>query len=339
MRPAEAAKFACLCLNAVTANELLGATGELGGEFSLGSPTEKFDLDLWAEAIGKRRVREINESNVWIWAFRHSDRLTVTDAENRELEERMFRFWKGLLLNRPPLVHSAWILTGSQRDGVPDVATFSSVGHIFIKEAPYPITLAMLRSAGETAQHLELAFASGDLRGRVERGLTAFFGAMGNQFLDESILALERSLEGILHPNDKAQFVKRAARILNFDEQATSNLQGVLAEAYDIRSGFTHAQPVEVVFPGLSPDRAVQRAQQLQTLLYFAASRAYRAVLKEPALVRQFAAEGIGEYWGKVVTQKRPPPFVVQIAEHEWLLEHDDTRYLRAPTSAERLHR
>jgi len=32
-----------------------------------------------------------------------------------------------------------------------------------------------------------------------------------------------RRLEGILHPNDKAQFVKRAARILNFDEQATSN--------------------------------------------------------------------------------------------------------------------
>jgi hypothetical protein len=79
---------------------------------------------------------------------------------------------------------------------------------------------------------------------------------------------------------------------------------------------------------GLPIEAAVQQGRKQQAFLYFAASRAYRAVLSSPELVARFSKEGLGEYWGKIVSGRRDPPFTIDIADDEWNFEHKDTHYL-----------
>jgi hypothetical protein len=247
----------------------------------------------------------------------------VNDDENRILSNRLHTFWKGLQLAWSSTPRStAWILTGSLKNEKPDVSQLTSLFPTFDKTPPVSLSPAVLRLAAETSVDLERTFASGLLSGRVERGLTSFFSSMGSGYLDDSILALERAIEGIVHPSDRKQFVKRCATILRLGP--SHDLNAVLEEIYTVRNAFTHAALVDLAFPGRTPAQARHRAQQLQALLYSFAAGAFRSIIADVRLIEQFSSEGQGPFWGSVVEGKRQAPFVVTVADDQWQFGEDE---------------
>lgn len=154
---------------------------------------------------------------------------------------------------------------------------------------------------------------------------------MCDEFVDGSILALQRSLEGILHPCNKKQFVERVAKIA--DLGSGYDVRALFREVYGIRSGFTHAESLNVAFPNRSYEDALVRARQVQVLLCFVAFRLYRVILSRVDLLSCFGAEGLGAYWGRIVEGRKERPFAVKVSDGEWL--YDETRYMD-PESFER---
>lgn len=311
-------KFACLCLRAVIAGELLDACAGLPGDYWLEPPWEEFDVNVWKNHIGSWSIDQIADARLWVWVVAPSARLDVNDAEHDQLEHRLFLFWQGLQLHRPGIVHSAWVLMGSLRNAKPDVQSLKQYREPLVKEPDRELTLSGLHQAAATALDLQRLYESGVLAGRLDRGLPAFFGAMRSEHVDESILSLVRSIEGILHPKDADQFVKRAASVVNIDGGSPAALKTLLDELYRVRSGFTHAEALTTIFQGKNRDEAKHRAQQLQAFAYLLASGAYTAVLRQDTLTKRFSTEGQGEYWGKVTSGRRKPPFTVQLDEQDW---------------------
>jgi hypothetical protein len=184
---------------------------------------------------------------------------------------------------------------------------------LFMKTIGKTLSVDVLTEAAANSAHLARAFDSGKLAGRIERGLAAFFSGMRAEHVDDSILCLQRSLEGLVQPSNKQQFVKRMSALIDPVEQSVDDVNALLTEIYDVRSELTHAAPPEVAFK--TPDRkaAEKRARELQAALYLVAATAYSEVLRNPQLIDKFSREGLGEYWGRITAAKRAPPFRIRV--------------------------
>jgi hypothetical protein len=159
----------------------------------------------------------------------------------------------------------------------------------------------------------------------LERGFAAFIGGVQSNSIDDSVLGFVRAIEGILHPNNKKQFCDRATKVIRCSTAADSGLTSLLDEIYDARSGFTHAEAIETVFPNKSRDEAVLRGRELRSASYVIASRCYRTVFANPDLIDFFSKEQGGS-WGKVVTGKSNSPFTICVEPSDWL---GPSRHLR----------
>lgn len=256
--PDSSGLFACIGARVWAGPSVTGHTLDLGHGYQLVPPLNESVLDRWREDIGNWRLNDIKQSDVWLWT---TDGVTQAD-----LRTALTNLWSGLLLTRPPRVHSAWLMAGSVQEGVPRIGYLQQLNDVWVKESPFPLAVETLQEAARVAVDLRRAF-SGELKGRLERGLAALLLAFQSRHADESILGLVRALEGILHPNHKKQFARRATVVL--ESAQTEDLGPLFEEIYDVRSGFTHAEAVETVFPGLSRADAVSRARRLQAFLYF----------------------------------------------------------------------
>jgi hypothetical protein len=315
-------KFACICLNASPVEPSCRATRELSAEFRLERPWTGLDLDAWKPDLGRLQLNEIKKATVWVWTFVQSTRLDVCDGENNALTDRLTAFYVGLMLNRPPNVWSARTMTGHLQGGSVTIQSQAQRYRIFHKEhdAAPELTESALAAAATSAGHLRAAKSSSALGGRLERGLVSFENAMYSEYLDESIISLVRSIEAILQPNDKKQFVKRTCAIMDHQTEAShmDQCSAVFEELYDIRSGLVHAEAIEDIFGGVSGEQAAMRAKRLQAIAYLVASNLYRSILAQPELVEKFAHERLGDYWGRVVCDKEPPPFRLQLDAECW---------------------
>ena len=315
-------KFACLCLDCFATTEAQAMQETLPGDFWIERPWQGFDLSTWAREIGTWRLAEVTGAEVFVWVTAESSRLDVQDGENETLANRLHNYWKGLQLSWPCTPRAAWILTGSLKREIPDVSSLTSLLPTFDKAPAIALSPEVLRLAAETTVNLEAAFAAGTLQGRLERGITSFLSGMGSRFVDETILAFQRTIEGIVHPSDRKQFVNRCARLLRLD--AAHDLTGVLEEIYSVRNAFTHALPVDAAFPGKTRNQARHRAQQIQALLYWFAAEALRSILASKPLLEQFGAEGQGPFWGSVVEGKRSAPLAIELGDDRWQFSEDE---------------
>jgi hypothetical protein len=313
-------KFGCLCLQA-SSDWMLGQEQEadLGHGFFLARPWREFDFRGWSPALGSWRLEEIQSSQIWIWSTAASEHLHVTDNENEVLADRMQVLWKALQLCEPAVFLSAWIFTGAIHDGRPDIATLRSLPNVFVKQPSRERGHRELQAAAALALALQEAFSAGRVVGRLERGLAALLSGMLSDTMDNSVLCFTRALEGVLHPNERRQFVSRGARVISIPNETET----ILGELYDFRSGLAHAESFETIFPRKTFEQATHRGQQLQAFAYLAAARVYSCILASTELLRWFASEELGEYWGRVVSGRKAPPFQVTIRDDEWLFGPD----------------
>jgi len=312
-------KFSCLAASTVPAAGLpspLPLAPDVWAELPSG-----LDLSVWKETLGTEQIDQIANATLWLWHAAPSARLEVYDSENVELANRMFGLWRALLINRAPAIKSAWVLTGAIRaDGYVQVRSLKKCDIVYSKERGQEPALDRDKAVqvADCAARLLNLEAAGSIQRRLERGFASLLSATRAAYIDEAILSLVRALEGILHPNNREQFSKRAATVVDLHGYGDGERLKFFENLYDVRSGFTHAETLEEVFPGATPEEAQTLGFRLQIATYLIVTRAYTAVFSSPELSRTLSSGSMGEFWGQVVAGKRPPPFVVRLDDSEW---------------------
>jgi hypothetical protein len=311
-------RFACLALQATTDVRVddLEKPADLGAGYHLERPDGGVALDSWKSFVGEHELESIQKCDAWIWA---------PGSDGRTLRERIGYFETALFLTRAPLTHASWVLDGELVQGRPRVSSFGKQHQTFIKEPAFPLTTGTLKAAASVADTLARTFERKALVGRLERGFISLVMAMRVSYIEESILYLMRALEGMLHADDSKQFQARAAAIL---KEPGGDL---LREVYHVRNKLTHVEPIELVFPNMTPERVTQRALQLQAFLYHFATRAYRKALLSSDILAVLTQGQVGDYWGDVVRGRKPPPINVSVDDSLWNFEHQLGHYLVEP--------
>jgi hypothetical protein len=312
-------KFAVLCMQVSRQANLRKLALDGPCNFCVEPPASTVDLNTWREVAGTWQLDEIRRAGLWVWTTAKSKFLGVQNAENDRLHGRMVNYWISLLLHEPPDLRLPWVLTGHFEAGKPVVSSLAKLIGVFRQQTAVPnqLTPESLENVATIAGNVDVAEQERIVAGRLERGFAAFVSGMQSNTIDDSILSFVRALEAVLHPNTKKQFCARAARILRSSTLSECDLATVLADLYDVRSGLTHAEAIDTVFAGVTREDAVRRGRELRTLSYLLAARVYRKLFASQELIRFFSHEQ-SEFWGKVVSGRKPAPFVILIEPKEW---------------------
>lgn len=310
--------FACLALNAVTDARVddLGTRADLGCGYRLERPSADLNLNAWKSFAGEHELKSVNGCNAWIW----------TEGSNGAiLRERLGYFETALWIARAPLVHASWRLEGVLEDDRPNVSSFGDRPQTFIMEPAFPLVTTTLTEAACIADTLAQTFQFKRLAGRLERAFISLVLAMHIEHIEDQILHLMRALEGMLHADNSRQFAGRAACILKDPRP------DLLRELYHVRNKLTHAEPVELAFPNMTPAQASKRACQLRAFLYHLATRSYRKILRKPETLKVLTQDQVGAFWGEVVLGREAPPFTVEVEDSLWDFDHELGHYLNEP--------
>ena len=318
-------KFACLAVHAYPVVGLPPTPVDVGHGFSVSSSSPDVDPSDWSEDLGTFQIDQIKHANVWVWVEMESDQAEILDDENQRLQARLERYWWGLLLQEPPRIFSAWVFSGQVQESGYDLRSFTKFDDVFDQGLlRTKITLDLLREAAETARAYEKIMKGPGLTGRIHQGFAAFTDGVKSRCVDSAHLCFQRSLEGVFHPKNKNQFVKRGVRVFRDLSRDDNDATDLLTAIYDMRSGFTHCETLAIIFPDLEQAEAERTGISLRHATYTLAVRTYRAVFQDPELARRFGQEGQGEFWGKVTDGRRPPPFVIKLHPEDWLIEEKD---------------
>lgn len=321
---ANGTKFGCLCVRAHPVEGIPANPVEIGHGFSVSSRGPEVESG-WKEALGRFQVDEIKGGTLWVWIQRESERAEVLDQENDALKERLSCFWWGLLLHEPPRIFSAWAFTGRAEAGKHDLRSAESFTRVFNHQGDRTVLdLDRLCAAAKTADAYGKIVEGGGLKGRLHNGFAAFASGMQEKFVDAAHLLFQRALEGMFHPKDRDQFVKRGRSVFRDLRRQDGDATELLASVYDMRSGFTHCETLATIFSDMSESDAKRKGISLRDATYTLAARSYRAVFQDGDLVTRFGQEGLGEYWGKVVSGKKPAPFVVELRPEDWQPLNDE---------------
>ena len=318
-------KFACLAIHAYPVGELPLTPLDIGHGFSVSGSASGVDPKGWTEALGTFQIEEIQRANLWVWIEMESDQAEILDSENEQLKARLEMFWWGLMLQEPPRIFSARAFSGQVLESGYDLRSFTRFDDVFSQGLlRTKITLDLLQGAAATASAYEVIMEGAGLTGRIHQGFAAFADGVKSRCVDSAHLCFQRALEGIFHPKNKDQFVKRGARVFLDLSRDDNNAADVLTAIYDMRSGFTHCETLATIFPDLEQSEAEKTGISLKHAAYTLAARAYRAVIRDAELARRFGQEGQGEFWGKVTDGRRTPPFVIKLHPEDWLIEEKD---------------
>lgn len=299
----ESGKFAVLALRVHPVGQARDIELDCGSGFHVVKPWFPVDVSLWRE-LGGYQLDEIRQSNIWIWAFAPTDRPEVRDGENNHLSARLHAFKRALFLCRPPVIQTAWTLTGvlARPDASqPEVRTLAKDANAFIKEERRrgpALTLTNLRRAAQLAESISGFESDNIIDGRLERGWTSFISAMYSPNLDDAIIFLVRTIESIVQNKDKLQFVNRICAIAsNPDEE----MREAISRLYDARSGLVHAESLDEIFGDVRRDEAEREGRRFQRIAYLLASCLLTQVFAHRNLVEKFSRERLGDWWGRIV--------------------------------------
>lgn len=196
----------------------------------------------WRAWLGSIRTEEIAGCNLFLGSKIASKATGILDAESQLLENRVWRFYLGLLLSAMfSPAHRPILLTGSKRDGVTDVQQQSDL-ETPISQAfnPYPaITSSDIVAAAQMAQHIgTMSLDASDGRfWRIFRVLRIYVSTRAVAEQLDRIHQFSRCIEGLIAPEigkTKKQFMSRTELFIG------PGHRDLMGEIFDIRSHVEH---------------------------------------------------------------------------------------------------
>ncbi len=194
--------------------------------------------NLWEKWLGSILMDRLKKSSLFFIAKGPSTNPELLDGDNKKYMNRVFNFYRGLLLSGFHIVDSPIQLTGVNNDQIIDVRE--------IGELPNPRSIS-----GEHNQNVDsiqlidaakVADAIRDLPGRgklsrFKRILNAFLGGIESYYVEDKIHQFCRCIEGFIYPEvgkTKSRFCSRTELFLGPRNHT------LMDHLYDIRSAVEH---------------------------------------------------------------------------------------------------
>lgn len=252
--------------------------------------------DAWREAFGTFQWDALRGKRPTMFVFGH-DTADITNAINKQLEDRVQLARYAYLLNRPPILSGGamWVISGMADNDLRPLSLRSWHRHAelsnpyFIQRAPFARSLDEFLTNSWMESWCDDFVAMDSARGGkwllcppFEMGVLSFWDASINTALDFRMPALVRTIESIVAPPRRSatlSFVQRSALFAQDVQRhpyfsATGHtLDEMLRELYQLRSDAVH---------GKWPLRDMQQAGREDdvALLDFAAEMIARAAIK-----------------------------------------------------------
>lgn len=263
----EGHKYALLTLpDRHGANEA-GILTDLGDGYIASGLLPVVPPEHWKQWLGSLLYGETERSGFYLVVHSPSDHPAVLDAENLDLQKKVYHLYTGLCIAVPYFSHGEIVsLTGAIRAGEADVRQYTRYNRTFYTAgSPHAvINQARLRAAKRMSQSIQHFRATGEMP-RFPRILGAFRNAMAAPEMDVRLHQFVRSIEGFLLPKpiNADEFANRAQRIVKGDHRED------LKNLYDIRGAIEHLHGPFNAIRGPEKDRhntLLRRAIQAETL-------------------------------------------------------------------------
>jgi len=279
---------------------------DLSPHFSIIGGSDFKIPDEWREWLGSIRVEEVEACDLFIVAKLKSETPDILDGENILLTNRLWAFYRGLLLSSTfATAHKPVILTGSCRDG--DVGLRQqqdldvSIPNDF---RPYPdVSPEVFQQAAKIAEKLERLAETkqGSNRWRFNRVLHLYCQTRAEPNLLERIHQYARCIDGFIlcDPGKSAKQFKSRSEL--FMGPHHHNLMG---EIYDVRSAVEHLHEDRFLDPFLRATQ-VDLTKKEAIIEHIARTTLARIVLNEALWPHFTSKASLTEFWAKPAAERQ----------------------------------
>lgn len=235
-------KYTLMGLNVATNGDL--PQGKIAPHLWVFSETEFSIPAHWREWLGTIRVEEVEACNLFLLTKQASLTPGILDAESKNLEQRVWNFYIGLLLACYfATAHKPVMLTGSRQGGEIDVRQQkdfeSPVPRLFRPYPPIvPEGIQLAAQLGEKLDALPAAKLPGG-HSRLNRILQIYTETRTQSVMLDRLHQYCRSIEGLILPNvgkTRRQFKSRTELFIG------PRHHEMMGEIYDVRSAVEHLQ-------------------------------------------------------------------------------------------------
>jgi hypothetical protein len=260
----------------------------------------------WCEWLGTIRAEEVEDCELFILSKLTSKQPSVLDGENQILEQRVHRFYVGLLLASTfATAHRPVILTGSREDdeiGVRQTQDLESpVPNDF---RPYPVvTLAEFEEAGRIAAQLELASSvvQGPSHWRLFRALHLYTETRTERDLLSRLHQYARCIEGLLlceSGKSGKQFKSRSELLIGPSHHK------LVGEIYEMRGKVEHLHEDQLLEPF---DRKIRLdIMRNEAIIEHVARSTLNRIISNAELWPHFAnRSGLASFWALSVQERQ----------------------------------
>jgi hypothetical protein len=260
----------------------------------------------WRGWLGTVGVQEVEACDLFIAAKKRSKAPGILDGENIELTNRIWDFWRGLLLSGTfATAHKPVILTGSCRNGEVGLRQQQDLEAPVPQDFhPYPeMTPQQFQEAGSIAQALERLAATrqGSNRWRFNRVLHLYTQTRTESDLLERIHQYARCIDGLIlcDPGKSAkQFKSRTELFIG------PHHHDLMGEIYDVRSSVEHPHEDRYLDP-LKRETQVDLTKKEAVIEHIARTTLARIIVNAPLWAHFTNKTALASFWAKPPAERQ----------------------------------
>jgi hypothetical protein len=279
---------------------------DLSPHFQIVAGSDFMIPDEWREWLGSIRVEEVEACDLFVAAKVRSATPDVLDGENNLLTNRLWAFYRGLLLSSTfATAHKPVILTGSCRNGEIGLRQQQDLDVPIPNDfRPYPdVALDEFKRAATIAERLERLAATrqGSNRWRFNRVMHLYSQTRAEPDLLERIHQYARCIDGLIlcDPGKSAkQFKSRSELFIG------PHHHDLMGEIYEVRSAVEHLHEDRYLDPLLRTTQ-VDLTKKEAIIEHIARTTLARIALDDalwPYFTRKAA---LAAFWAKPVAERQ----------------------------------
>ncbi|WP_298242048.1 hypothetical protein [uncultured Bradyrhizobium sp.] len=298
-------KYALLGLNIKVTDPKVGHL-DLEPNFQIIGGADFKVPDEWREWLGSIRVEEVEACDLFIACKLRSATPDILDGENILLANRLWAFYRGLLLSSTfATAHKPVILTGSCRDGEVGLRQQQDLDPPVPNDfRPYPdVTAEQFEAAAATAGQYErmLATRQGSNRWRFNRVLHLYCHTRTEADLLKRIHQYARCIDGFVTTGPgqgRKDFRSRTQLFIG------PRHQDLMGEIYDVRSSVEHLHEDRYLDPLTRPTQ-VNLTKKEAIIEHIARTTLARIVLNDRLWPYFTSKTALGDFWNKPADERQ----------------------------------
>lgn len=302
---ADGEKYALLGLSIKVTDPAIGRL-DLSPHFQVIGGSDFKIPDEWREWLGSIRVEEVEACDLFIVAKLRSTAPDILDGENVLLTNRLWAFYRGLLLSSTfATAYRPVILTGSCRDGEIGLRQQQDLDVPIPNEFhPYPdVALDEFRQAAAIAERLERLAATRQEsnRWRFNRVLYLYCQTRAERDPLERIHQYARCIDGFIlcDPGKSAkQFKSRSELFIG------PHHHDLMGEIYEVRSAVEHLHEDRYLDP-LSRAIQIDLTKKEAIIEHIARTTLARIVLEDVLWPHFTSKASLAVFWAKPAAERQ----------------------------------